>query len=117
MINTIFEEIKKWYLRNLGKIVFLFLVTVFFTVTIMFIPYLNILLGSSVGILISLVTFYLLFPPPTKVLAYISVIVLFFAYIFVVLQLNFMAELMGNLLFLLLVFIAINYGKSFSRKE
>lgn len=117
MIRSKLETIKKWYNNNLGKIVLLFFVVVFFTTSIAYIPYLNIILRSSVGILISLVTFYLLFPPSLKTLTYICLTVILLSFIFVVLKLNFVIDLLGGLIFLLLIFMLINFAKDFYKRE
>jgi|SRR3989344_4539493 len=111
------ESIKKWYNNNLGRMVLLFFVVIFFTTSVAYIPYFNIILRSSVGIVISLITFYLLFPPPTKILASIFIVVLFLSYIFVILKLNFALDSIGGLLFFLLVLMFINYIKDTYKKE
>ncbi len=116
MTASMFEKIRRWYYRRLGRIVLLFLVVVLFTLTVAYIPYLNVLLGS-LGILVSLITFYILFPPSTKVLIYISVIASFIACMLLLAELNFIVDLIGNLLFLLLIFIFINYGKSIHEQK
>lgn len=116
MIRLI-EDIKKWYMDNLGKLVLLFFVVVFFTTSVAYIPYLNIIIRSSIGILISLVTLYLLFPPPTKVLVFISGATLSLSYIFVMLKINFIVDLLGSLLFLLLLLTLINYIRDINDKK
>ena len=117
MIKTKFENINKWYNKNLGKIVLLFLVVVFFTTSIAYIPYLNIILRSSMGILISLIVFYLLFPPPTKFLTFLCIMVLFLSYISVVLRVNFILDWLGSLIFLLLIFMITNFANDLHKRE
>jgi len=107
---------KKWYFANLGKIVLLSLVIVLFTVTVSYVPYFNLLLRWS-GILVSIITFYLLFPQSTKTLVILSMVVLFFAFLCTLVKLDSLVEASGSLLMLILIFIAINYGKGFFGKE
>lgn len=117
MINVQIEKIKKWYNHRLGRIVLLCLIVVFFTTTVIYIPYFNILFGSSTGFLISFIVWYFLFSPSMKTLIFMCMFALVIAFVCTALKLNFLVEISGNILFVLMVFMLINYGRNLDENK
>ena len=106
-----------WYKNNLEKIVLVFIILVIFTLTVAYIPYLNVLFPPSFGFLIVFLTWYLLFSPTISILAFLGIVVLGIALVSTFLELVFLAETMGEFLYILLVLIAINFFKDFLRER
>lgn len=116
MTKRKFNQLKKWYFDNLGILVLLLFLFIISTAVVRM-PYLNFLFGPSISIPVFLCALYLFFPPSNKTLVFLAVVILIFSFVFVVLRLNFLVELLGGLLFLLIIFMFINYGRSLVEKE
>lgn len=105
------EDLKNWYSRSLGKLVFLFLILVFFTLTTVYIPFLNVVTTPSVGFGLFIIGWYMLFSPTTKVIVGISLVTLLIEFLFTFFSVEFLVEAIAEFLFLLLIFIFVNYIK------
>lgn len=106
-------RVKNWYLRNMSKLVLLFIVIVVVSVTSAYIPYFNFIISPGVRVLIIFLCIYILFPLSTYTLVAISIVAILLAFIFTFIELDFVAQTLGDLLYLLLVFIFVNYVKTF----
>lgn len=111
------KKMKDWYINNIGKLLLLFIVIVIISLTAVYIPYLSFILSPGIRLFIILLCFYLLFPLSTNKLVFISVIIIFFAFIFTFLEMSFISNFLGDLLYLILVFIFVNYLKSIIRQK
>lgn len=101
----------KAYDKNLKKIVFLLLILVFFTLTVVYIPFLNVFATPIMGFGIFIVMWYILFPPSIKFLVYASLGLIVLAYIATIFEIGILQDAIGQLLFVLAIFIFINYLK------
>lgn len=106
-----------WYLKSMSKLVLLFMIIVVASVTSIYVPYLNFLISPGVRMLIIFMTIYILFPLSTRILVGISMGVIAMASIFTFIELAFIAQVMGDLLYLLLVVIFVNYIKNFIKNR
>lgn len=111
------NRIKEWYRRSINKLVLLLLVIVIVSVTSTYIPYLNFIITPGIRILIILLCIYMLFPLSTGTLVAISIGAIAFAFVFTFIELDFVAQMLGDLLYLLLVFIFVNYIKDFMKNK
>lgn len=102
-----------WYNKNLGKIVFLLLVTVVLTLIVTYVPYLNIVLSSSVGFLLVFLIWYVLFSPSLLVLVVFLLIALLASSVTDYLRLDFISEPLGVIMYVLLMLALGNYIKDF----
>lgn len=109
--------VKNWYLRNMGKLVLLFIVIVVVSVVFAYIPYLNFIISPIIRVLIIFLCIYILFPLSTRTLAAISMGAIVLAFIFTLVELDFIAQMLGDILYLLLVSIFINYVKAFIKDK
>lgn len=109
--------VKNWYLRNMGKLVLLFIVIVVVSVVFTYIPYLNFIISPVIRTLIIFLCIYILFPLSTRTLAAISMGAIVLAFIFTLVELDFIAQMLGDILYLLLVSIFINYVKTFIKDK
>lgn len=116
-MNFKLKNLKNDYKENLDKVVLFFIIIVVFTLTVVYIPYLNILFSLINGLALVVISWYVLFHPSQKTLIIISLIALFFAYGFTFLKIVFIQEMLGNLIFLFLVFILINLIKESIKNE
>ena len=105
------NKFTNWYKKNLEKVILLFITLVTFTLTVVYIPYLNVVFSSAVGFLIAFITWYLLFNPRTYVLVILAIAGLGIALIATLLELNFLAEAIGEFLYLILVLSIVNFIK------
>jgi hypothetical protein len=110
------ESIIHWYCRSTDRIVLLFLVIVLFTLIIVYVPYLNVLILPSLGGLIVFSMWYILFPPTVRSLVYVAIGMLCISFGFTVIGIHSFAERIGNILYLLIVFIFITLFRSFIRR-
>ena len=110
-------RLKNWYLKNISKLVLLFMVIVIASVTSIYIPYLNFIITPGARILIIFLCIYILFPLSTRVLAIVAMGAIALALFFTLIELSFIAELLGNFLYLLLVFVFVNYMKTFIKNK
>lgn len=115
MFNLI--KLRNWYLKNISKLVLLFIAVVIVTILVAYIPYVNLIISSARGMLIIFLCFYVLFPFSTRTLVMTSIGIIFFAFIFTLVELDYFAEMLGNLLYLLLIFIFINYMKDLIKNK
>lgn len=113
-INSIFDltKIIQWYEQSLKKIVFLLLVLVFFTLTVVYIPFLNVFITPSVGFGILIIVWYILFSPNTKMLVYISLILIGIACVATIFGIDALWNGISQFLFIIIIFILINYLKN-----
>lgn len=103
--------LKKWYAMNLGKIVFLLLIVVFFALMVVYAPFLNVIITPEIRTGISIVTWYILFSPRTKTILYICFVILVIGFLYTIIGVSSLIDSVGVLLFLLIIFILINYIK------
>lgn len=108
-----FHRILKWYVNNTSKIVFLLFVTVVFTLTFVYIPYINILFSSWIGMLLIYFLWYLLFSPKLDVLLFIGVVTCVVGFIFTILGLAVFSDKVGEFFYftLLLLFLRLSYDQ------
>ena len=106
-----FKKIGKWYSNSLGKLLLFFIIVVIVSLMIVYTPYLNFIFTPTLRMFVILVSFYLLFPLSVNKLVIVSFVIVFADCIFVILGIDFVAEALGNLLYLILIFIFINYVK------
>ena len=111
------DKLKEWYFRNISKLVLLFMVIVIVSVTSIYIPYLNFLITPGVRVLIIFLSIYILFPLSTRTLTIIAMEAIALSFISTFIELNFIAEILGEFLYLLLVFVFINYIKTFVKNK
>lgn len=105
------NKTREWYLSNMAKLLLFFIVVVVISLTAVYIPYLSFILSPGIRLFIIFLCFYLLFPLSINKLVIIAVIAIFFAFIFTILEMGFIAESLGDLLYLLLIFILIGHFK------
>lgn len=113
IIDKKIKDLKKWYLARLNRTLLLVMIIASIAFVISYIPYLNIVFSRSIGLVFMFILIYILFPPSTNKLVGISIILISLAFIFTLLRLFSLAESLGIILFLVLVFIFINYIKDF----
>lgn len=104
-----FELLGDWYKKNLGRIVLILIFVVLFTLSLSYIPYLNIFISPTLGFGLSIIVWYVLFHPNTKILISLSFGVLLITMAFSLLRIPFLAESIADVLYLFLIFILINY--------
>lgn len=110
--------LKDWYNRNLNKIVFLLCIIVIFTLFFTYIPFFNVIFSPIIGILLAFISYYFLFSPSNISLVMIAFIALFIAFIGTLFhELSAFAEIMGEVLYILLIFIFINSLKEVKKKN
>lgn len=109
------KHFREWYYENLGRILLLFIIIVTFTLAVVYVPYLNIVFSSLVALFIVIFSWYLLFPPSTYLLTIISISMLFFAFVASELQLSMTSEVLGEGIYIFLIFIFINYLKEVNK--
>lgn len=105
------NRLKKWYAMNLGKIVFLLLVVVFFALTVVYVPFLNVIITPEIRTGISIIAWYILFLPRTKTILYICFAILVIGFFYTIVGVSSLIDSVGVLLFLLIIFILMNYIK------
>lgn len=115
MINT--NKLKNWYYNNIGRLLLFFIIVVIVSLTAAYFPYLSFLFTPAARLLIIFLSLYLLFPLSTNKLVFISVVIIFFAFIFSFLELSFISNSLGDFLYLILVFIFVNYLKSIIKRK
>lgn len=103
------NKIYNWYKINLGKILLLSIILIFFTVTVKFIPYFNFLFSSEVGFPIIFIAWHLLFRPSTRLLVFIAWGILSLAFMSSYFQLDIYSSYLGDFLYLELLLILVNY--------
>lgn len=106
-----FERFQEWYEKNFKKVVLLFLIAVIFTLLLVYMPFINLVFTSSLGFLIAVIIWYLLFAPRTRVLVFLAIGIVFLAMILTLTDLAIFSESLGIFLYLLLVFIFFNFLK------
>jgi len=116
-MNLIKNNILIWYRNNLGKIVFLLAATVISTLTMAYVPYLNIIIPSSVRFLAVFLIWYILFSPSNILLIFFSIILLIIAAIVALIELDSLAETFGIVIYLSLILVFINDIKNFFSKK
>lgn len=105
-----------FYSKNSEKIL-IFTIVILFTLVVVYIPYFNLILSSNVAFFVVSLFWYFLFAPSTKILAIISLIVLFGALVGALMKVNIVPELMGQVVYLLLIFILLNFAKEVLKEE
>lgn len=109
--------LKDWYLKNVNKLVLLFMIVVMVSVTFIYIPYLNIIITPGVKMFIISLCAYILFSFSTRALVVVSMYAIFFSFILTFIELDFIAETLGNFLYLLLVSIFVDYVRSLIKNK
>lgn len=112
-----FDFLSSWYKKNLGRIVLLLIFVVVFTLSLSYIPYLNIFVSPALGFGLSVIVWYILFYPDTRILVSLSFGVLLVAMLLSLLKIPFLAESIADVLYLFLIFILINYIREFAAKK
>lgn len=108
-MRTVFKRVIKWYKSNLHKIVLIFIIIVIFTISLLYIPYLNIIISPPLGFGFTTLVWYMLFSPKTRILVMLSIVVLFISLFFSLLRISLFAESVADILYLFLIFILANY--------
>lgn len=108
-----FERLNAWYKENLGKIVLLLIFVVVLTLSLSYIPYLNILILPPLNSGLAIIVWYILFFPSNRVILLLSLGVLFISMVFSLLKIHFLAESIADVLYLFLIFILINYTRGY----
>lgn len=103
------DNLIAWYKNNLGQILFIFLILVFFTLTITYIPFLNLFISPNIGFGISIIAWYVLFMPSTKILTIVAVVFILIGFLSTAFLIGVLTEAISKLLFLLIIFIFISY--------
>jgi len=111
------RKLVNWYKNNLGKIVLLFIIIVIFTLSFYYIPYLNIIISPPLSFGFTLMVWYVLFSPSTKIVVILSLSILFISLFFSILRISLFAESIADVLYLFLIFILTNYVKDLWRKN
>lgn len=110
-------RIKTWYYHNTEKLLIFFMLLVILTLIFVYIPYINIFITSGIGVLLTIILWYLLFSPVTKVFIISAIFFLFFAMIYILLEVYEFADITGDIVYLLLLFILITEAKSYFVKK
>ncbi len=110
------ERAIHWYGANLKKIVFLLFVLVFFTLTIVYIQFLNVFITPSAGFGIFILVWYILFSPHTEFLIFTALVSILLAYLATVFNIGILLNEISHFLFLIMLFIFINLIKVRIRK-
>lgn len=111
------EKVIKWYKNSLERIVLFFSIILVVTLVVVYIPYVNIFLSPYIRLFLIFVFFYLLFPLPIKHFVVLALIVLFFTFIAVIFRINQLAIVLGELLYLFLIFILVDLIKGLAGKK
>jgi hypothetical protein len=103
------ENLTFWYSANLEKLVFLLLVVVLFTLTAIYIPFLNVFITPIVGFVMCMVVWYALFLPNIEVLVCISLIAMLIAIVATFFPIGILLDVASQLLYILIIFILVNF--------
>jgi len=106
-MNMIRREKKDWYVKNISKLIILFSLLIFFAFVINFVPYFNIFFSFPVASLFLFVLWYVLFTPSFTKLILAGIIMLLLACISSLFGLEKIGEVLGNLIYLLFIFLFI----------
>lgn len=116
MFRLNLAKMKEWYIGNIGKLLLFFIVVVVISLT-SGIPYLSFILSPGKRFFIVSLCFYLIFPLSTNKLIFIAGVTTVLAFILTVLEMDFISEPLGQMLYLLLVFILVDYIKSIIKEK
>ncbi len=105
------KKLTRWYNKNLGKLVFLLITIVFITLTLVYTPFLNVVITPEVRYGICVVVWYILFSPKTKTIILVSLISLGVGIVYTIFGLSSFIDSIGVFIFILIIFIFINYIK------
>lgn len=116
-MNTTLYSMKGWYQKNLGKLVLFFILIELFTLTIMYVPYLNLLFIALNGFALQVLFWYVIFQPSTKTLVVLSLIFIVFSYVVTFIRYTAGLELAGVLLFAMFVLLFVDFLKAFIKQD
>lgn len=105
------DDFKRWYRVNLSKLVLFFVIAVMLSLVFIYIPFVNLVLNPAFNIVILIIIWFILFPQSIASLVWVSIVVLILAFIPSLFRIDFIAEYLGGLLYLLLIMIFIRYAK------
>lgn len=105
------NRVVNWYKNSLERIVLLFIIIVIFTLSFFYIPYLNIIISPPLSFGFSLLVWYVLFSPSTRIMVMLCLVTLFVSLFFSILRISLFAESIVDVLYLFLIFILANYVK------
>ncbi|EKD67933.1 MAG: hypothetical protein ACD_48C00147G0002 [uncultured bacterium] len=112
-MKTTLHRIQGWYQKNLGKLVLFFILIELFTLTIMYVPYLNLLFIALNGFALQVIFWYAIFLPSVRLLVYFSLGCMVFGYSVTFIRYNAGLELAGILLFTILVLLFVTFLKDY----
>lgn len=104
-----------WYTRNLSKIVLFFIILQIFTLTIFYIPYVNVLVLTFNGFTLLFFFWYVIFQPGAGAIVLFSGILLLVSLVSTILQFKALLEVLGIILYLMIVLIFINHLRTYVR--
>ncbi|MBI2443222.1 MAG: hypothetical protein HYV40_04940 [Candidatus Levybacteria bacterium] len=107
----------EWYNLHVNIVNLFFFITVFFTLTIFYFPYINLIIPSGGGFVFVFVAWYILFLPGTRAIAIFAIAMVVISAVSTFLELDAFAEGIGNVLFLLLILMLVNELKAWRREE
>lgn len=111
------QSLSDWYEKNIGRIVLLLIILVFSTITVAYIPYLNVFITAEIGMGVAFFSWYVIFWPSTDLLIAMAGAVLVISMGLATLRLSSLDDIMGSILYALLVAILINYGRDMAKQK
>lgn len=101
------HHLSVWYVKNLGRIVILISTIVVLMLFLQYIPYVNIFINSYTRLVMVLLAWFILFSPKQKTLRYLFVVTLGLAGFLLSVGFSSLNDRLGDILYLLLVFLFI----------
>lgn len=111
------NKILNWYKQNLAQILLLSIVATVFVLAVKVIPYVSFLFPDELGFILVFIAWYLLFWPSTKLLVYLSWVVILVAFLTSSLQLGGVAGYLGDFLYFLLFLIFVSLIKDIAKNR
>ncbi len=111
------QALSAWYKNNIARIVLLLIILVFSTVTVTYIPYFNVFITAEIGMGIAFFSWYVIFWPSTGLLTAIAGALLVISMGLASLRLTSLDDIIGSILYALLVAIFINYAKVMAKQK
>lgn len=117
------DNIKNWHGRNVNKLILLSVVFISVSLVSAFILFFKIVDITQIANILSADVFiftlfsYILFSPSTRIIVYSALGLLILGYALKIIELNFLAELTGEVLYYFLIIIFINLIKEVLQKE
>ena len=111
------QALSAWYEKNIARIVLFLVILVFSTVTVTYIPYLNVFITAEIGMGIAFFSWYAIFWPSTRLLIAMAVVILVISMGLAALRLTSLDDIIGSILYALLVAILTNYAKDMAKQK